>query len=123
MRRPGRSVCRSSTAASAAAEDTSTWKLPTHDEGHIRDAMSRFKQTDLPAGEKKKVARRIAAAAKKHGIDASNFEAEYCKLTKGMVQVSDLAYLIANIACVHDYLESEAAYEGDDSPIPERLAA
>ncbi|MGC1784459.1 MAG: S49 family peptidase [Acidobacteriaceae bacterium] len=40
---------------------------------HIRDAISRWDQTDMPnAGEKKKARGRIKAAAKKHGIDVDD---------------------------------------------------
>jgi len=56
------------------AGDPSTWKLPIHDEAHVRAALSRFSQTDLPAGEKGAVARKIRAAAERHGIDTSGFE-------------------------------------------------
>jgi hypothetical protein len=48
--------------------------LPVHDEGHVRAALGRFSQTDFsgaddPAAAKAKAARKIAAAAKDHGIE------------------------------------------------------
>lgn len=44
--------------------------LPINDESHVRNAISRFNQTDFDEpGAKSKAARRILAAAKRHGID------------------------------------------------------
>lgn len=64
-------------------DDTSTWKLPikfSTDEktkSHIRNALARFNQTQgIPAGEKSKVKAKIVAAAKKHGIEASEKSAK-----------------------------------------------
>jgi len=54
-----------------------TWKLPIHDKGHVRDAMSRFDQTDLPSEAKPKVARKISKRAKGMGIDTTDFDKEY----------------------------------------------
>jgi hypothetical protein len=44
--------------------------LPIHDESHVRNAISRFDQTDFdnPAA-KESTRRRILAAAKKYGIE------------------------------------------------------
>jgi HK97 family phage prohead protease len=59
------------------AKDTSTWKLPIKfsseekTKSHIRNALARFNQTNLPSGEKDKVWAKIVAAAKKHGIDVA----------------------------------------------------
>ncbi len=58
-------------------EDISTWHLPIPDEAHVRDALARFNQTQLPAEAKAKVARKLLAAAKKYGIDASGFASEH----------------------------------------------
>ena len=58
-------------------DDISTWSLPVPDEAHLRDALARFDQTDLPASAKKKVARKLASKAKKMGVDASGFKAKY----------------------------------------------
>lgn len=52
--------------------------LPIHDEGHVRAAMGRLSQQDFsnakgdPATAKTRAARKIRAAAKKHGIDVSS---------------------------------------------------
>jgi hypothetical protein len=44
--------------------------LPLNDESHVRNAISRFNQTDFDEpGAKSKAARKILAAAKRHGID------------------------------------------------------
>jgi hypothetical protein len=59
------------------ANDPSTWELPIPDAAHVRDALARFNQTDLPEAARKRVARRLTSAAKKFGIDASAFAKEY----------------------------------------------
>lgn len=44
--------------------------LPINDESHVRNAISRFNQTDFDEpGAKATAARKILAAAKRHGID------------------------------------------------------
>jgi hypothetical protein len=46
--------------------------LPINDESHIRNAMARFNQTDFESATAKERARRkIASAARKHGIEVS----------------------------------------------------
>ena len=47
--------------------------LPINDESHVRNAISRFDQTDFENGAAKaKAARTIIAAAKRHDIDVSD---------------------------------------------------
>ncbi len=47
--------------------------LPINDESHVRNAISRFNQTDFDEpGAKAKAARKIMSAAKKHGIDVAD---------------------------------------------------
>jgi hypothetical protein len=47
--------------------------LPIEDESHVRNAMSRWNQTDFESKQAKESARKkILAAAKKHGIDVSD---------------------------------------------------
>ena len=54
--------------------------LPIHDESHIRNALSRWNQTDFPSKSAKDGARRkILAAARRHGIDVSDGD----KVAKG----------------------------------------
>ena len=44
--------------------------LPVNDESHVRNAIARFNQTDFDEpGAKSKAARKILAAAKKHGVE------------------------------------------------------
>jgi len=47
--------------------------LPIPDETHVRNAVSRFGQTDFDsANAKRSAAKKILAAAKKHGIDVDD---------------------------------------------------
>ena len=44
--------------------------LPIHDESHVRNAMSRWNQTDFESESAREEARRkIVSAARKHGIE------------------------------------------------------
>ena len=44
--------------------------LPIHDESHIRNAISRFNQTDFPSDNaKQEAAKKIVSAAKRHDIE------------------------------------------------------
>ena len=44
--------------------------LPIHDESHVRNAIARFNQTDFEsAAAKERARRKIASAAKRHGIE------------------------------------------------------
>jgi uncharacterized protein DUF6582 len=50
--------------------------LPINDESHIRNAMSRWDQTDFPSKSAKNAARRkILAAARGQGIEVSDDDA------------------------------------------------
>jgi hypothetical protein len=47
--------------------------LPINDEGHVRNAISRFDQTEFEdTSAKHAAARRIMSAAKRHDIDVSD---------------------------------------------------
>ncbi len=48
--------------------------LPIHDAAHVRNAMSRFNQTDIPNDQKDKVKSKICRAAKRF-----NIESDFCK--------------------------------------------
>jgi hypothetical protein len=51
-------------------------KLPIHDEAHVRNAISRFNQTDFSGGDSKATAaRRILRAAKRYGVDVAEDDA------------------------------------------------
>lgn len=63
------------------AKKKSTWKLPikfsseAKSKRHVRNAIARFDQTDMPnKDEKAKAWKRIVAAAKKYGIEVSSEE-------------------------------------------------
>src|SRR5690349_11344336 len=51
-------------------EKPSTWKLPIFDASHVRNALARFDQTELPDGARAHVRERILEAARKFGIDS-----------------------------------------------------
>lgn len=121
-------------------DKTETWKLPIEFPGdeektksHIRNALSRFSQTEgIPAGEKGKVLSRIKAAAKKHGIDTAEKKcADALELVKaavdlaqkGMYQVAQFAELLSELAWIQDIAEFEAEIEGDESKVPGDLLA
>ena len=47
--------------------------LPIHDESHVRNAISRFSQTDFQSDTaKEEAARKIMRAAKRHGIEVDD---------------------------------------------------
>ena len=57
--------------------------LPVHDEEHARNAVSRFGQTDFESKDaKRKAAKKVLAAARKHGVDVSD-DADVSKASKG----------------------------------------
>jgi len=66
-------------------EKPTTWKLRIDDEAHVRDALARFDQAELPEADKKKVARKLVRKAKAMGIDASGFAKEYGVQEAGVV--------------------------------------
>ncbi len=54
----------------AYVDDEGEGHLPIHDESHVRNAISRWNQTDFESAEAKEKARKkIVSAAKKHGIE------------------------------------------------------
>ena len=54
----------------AYVDDNGEGHLPLNDESHVRNAMARWNQTEFESATAKESARRkIAAAAKRHGID------------------------------------------------------
>ena len=56
--------------------------LPINDESHVRNAISRFDQTDFESATAKgKAARKIMSAAKRHAIDVSD-DADVAKAAK-----------------------------------------
>jgi hypothetical protein len=56
----------------------SDWKLPIFDEGHVRAALSRWNQTQMPDKGARATARgRLLAAAHRFNIDTAGFEKAY----------------------------------------------
>ena len=54
-------------------DDKGERHLPINDEAHVRNAIARFDQTEFDDPDSKSsAARKILAAAKKHGIDVSD---------------------------------------------------
>ena len=57
--------------------------LPIHDESHARNAVSRFDQTEFEsASAKRSAAKKVLAAARKHGIDVDE-DSDVRKAAKG----------------------------------------
>lgn len=54
----------------------STWKLPIFDASHVRNALARFDQTELPAEARAHVRARIEEAARKFGIDVNDHDGD-----------------------------------------------
>ncbi len=47
--------------------------LPIHDESHVRNAISRFSQTDFERKSKKsEAAKKVIRAAERHGVEVSD---------------------------------------------------
>tara|TARA_R110000824_G_scaffold10866_1_gene47535 strand:+ start:32394 stop:33521 length:1128 start_codon:yes stop_codon:yes gene_type:complete len=70
--------------ASGKTEPRSLRHLPIQDAAHVRNALARLSQTDIPAEAKKSALSKIKARAKKFGIDtADSSEAIYegCRTT------------------------------------------
>jgi hypothetical protein len=100
-------------------QDTDTWHLPIFDEAHVHAALSRFNQTEGLGNDKAKVARRLIAAAKKYGIDATNFTDEYVKsvvpnLKKGgLWHLSNIAEVVMNLEDIRYSIISDLASRGE----------
>ena len=57
----------------AYIDKTGERHLPINDEEHVRNAISRFSQTDFEdAGARQQAAAKIVMAAKRHGIDVDD---------------------------------------------------
>src|SRR5438046_5700286 len=56
----------------AYVDDNGEGHLPLNDESHVRNAMARWNQTSFESPtDKERARRKIAAAARKHGIEIS----------------------------------------------------
>ena len=57
----------------AYVDSSGEGKLPIHDESHVRNAVSRWNQTDFEdAASKERARKKIVSAAKKHGIQLAD---------------------------------------------------
>lgn len=74
-------------AYAPAGSNPSDWKLPIFDEGHVRAALARFNQTQLPAAARAGVWRRILAAAGRHNIQVSDRTMPGAASTSGLKAV------------------------------------
>lgn len=100
--------------------------LPIHDAAHVRNALARLDQTDIPAAAKKTALGRIKARAKKFDVEVSEDKAEKAariEFRKSLYDVGDLASLIQRLDYMVSCASAERQYEGDESEMPEKLAA
>jgi phage I-like protein len=73
----GQKVHRSDFAYAPQGTEPHEWKLRIDDENHVRNALARFNQTELPPEAKAAARRKILERARKYGIDTSGFEKEH----------------------------------------------
>lgn len=64
-------VYTSVTTKNGRTTRTTVRKLPIHDASHVRNALARFDQTDLPTHIKSSARAKLLAAAKKFGVEVS----------------------------------------------------
>jgi hypothetical protein len=118
--------------------DISTWHLPI-DADHIDSAVKMFgHETHVPESAKAGVARKIAAHAKKAGIDTKDFEAKYTKTQehgeaprpwieifragdyskggKGVITSADLARVVRNYDPTYHEAPQTLGHRADDQP-------
>lgn len=58
------------------SEHPSDWKLPIFDADHVRNALARLSQAQIPPADLPDVKRRILAAAERFKVDAASLEAK-----------------------------------------------
>lgn len=75
----GRDLTAGSFAYVGDPDKTETWKFPIQDADHVRNALSRFDQGDIPEGAKAGTIAKIQAAAKKFGIDSEKKSSPFSK--------------------------------------------
>ena len=97
--------------------------LPIHDASHVRNALARFNQTKFEsASAKAKAHAKIVAAAKKFGVEVSEKQASVHNLRKGLYDVGRLAEMVQGLDYMYQCTCNEREWEGDDSPVPEKIA-
>ena len=75
-------------------EDTSTWHLPWHfaeeekTKSHLRDALARFDQTDIPASEKSAARSKLIRLCKEHGITVADKDKKAAKALARLAAVA-----------------------------------
>jgi hypothetical protein len=120
------------------AQDISTWHLPIDDD-HIDSAVKMFgHETHVPESAKATVARKIAATAKKAGIDTKDFEAkhtqtqehgeaprgwieifragDYRGANKGLISRDDLDRVVRNYDPTYHEAPATIGHPADDKP-------
>lgn len=110
----GENLTKDAFAYVGSADDKSTWHLPikfkseAKTKRHIRNAIARFDQTDMPDAAKKAEAwKRIVAAAKKYGIQIA--DENDSKKSSAVEQQRQTAVLIDRLS-----LHGKADPESDD---------
>jgi hypothetical protein len=134
----GKPLPREKFAYVGDANDISTWHLPI-DEDHIGSAVKMFgHETHVPEEKKAGVARKIAAEAKKHGIDTENFESKYTRSQehgeaprpwieifragdysaagKGVITAQDLGRVVRNYDPTYHEAPETLGHRSDDQP-------
>jgi hypothetical protein len=119
-------------------EKIETWHLPI-DEDHIDSAVKMFgHEKHVPESEKKSVARKIEATAKKHGIDTENFHktyladgehaeaprpwieifraGDYSNANKGLITREDLDRVVRNYDPSYHEAPETLGHRADDQP-------
>ena len=72
-------------------EDTSTWHLPWHfaeeekTKSHLRDALARFDQADIPASAKPAARAKLVRLCKEHGITVADSDKKAAKALKRLL--------------------------------------
>jgi ATP-dependent Clp endopeptidase proteolytic subunit ClpP len=85
-------------------EETDTWHLPwkfSSEEkivSHLRDALARFDQTDIPASDKPAVRAKLIRLCKEHGIKVSDKDAAAKALAK-LIKAASRAPRAASCSC------------------------
>ncbi len=91
----------------------------------IRAAASRLPQTDAPASVLDDARKVLDAYETKMGSSKPDDSGKTLDMLgkRGMPAVAALAWLLDRLSDIEDSVEAEAAQEGDDSKIPDRLQA
>lgn len=84
----GKNLTKDKFAFVGDAANTTTWKYPIHDAGHVRNALARWGQhTGIPAEKEASVYAKIKSAAKGYGIEVAETDAE--KATRAAAEAAE----------------------------------